>query len=55
MALATSGSAIAGTGAYSADKLIDGVHTVSTNYGYTVWTNVPPGAMVLARVSQSPS
>ena len=47
VALASGGATIAGPGAMQAPKLIDGVHTVSTNYGYTAWTNNPPGTMML--------
>ena len=45
LALAVGGSLIAG-GSTPA-KLIDGVHTSSANYGYTVWTSSPPGSMTL--------
>jgi hypothetical protein len=45
LALASAGSTIAG--GWGATKLIDGIHLASTNYGYTVWTNVPPAAMTL--------
>jgi hypothetical protein len=34
-------------GVRNADQMLDGVHTASTNYGYTVWTEEPPGAMVV--------
>jgi hypothetical protein len=34
-------------GASRAAQLIDGVHTVSTNYGLTLWTNVPAGTITL--------
>ncbi len=47
LALASGGSAIAGQGAGQAAQLIDGVHAASTNYGYTLWTNNPPGTMTL--------
>ena len=46
-ALASFGSTISGTNAYSAERAIDGVHTSSVNYGYPVWTNVPPGTLTL--------
>ncbi len=47
LALASAGSAITGSRASRVVQLIDGVHTVSTNYGYTVWTNIPAGTMTL--------
>ena len=47
IALATGGATIAGTGAVSATNLIDGIHTVAANYGYTVWNGTPPGTMIL--------
>ena len=46
-ALASLGSTIAGTNAFSPERAIDGVHTSSVNYGYPVWTNVPPGTLTL--------
>ena len=45
LALATNGATIAG--GYNAGRLIDGVHATSANYGFTVWTNEPPGTMTL--------
>ncbi len=48
LALATGGSEISASYAYSRpEQLIDGVHTVNTNYGYTVCTSVPPGTITL--------
>ena len=47
LALASGGAAITENKANQAALLIDGVHAASTNYGYTVWTNVPPGTMTL--------
>ena len=47
LALASRGAAIAGTGAILPSNLIDGIHTVATNYGYAVWNNNPPGTMIL--------
>jgi len=47
LALASGGATIAGTRAYQAAQMIDGVHTSSANYGYTVWTNDPPGTLTL--------
>ena len=46
-ALASLGSTISGTFAFSPERAIDGVHTSSVNYGYPVWTNVPPGTLTL--------
>ena len=47
-ALASLGSAITGTQAYSPDRAIDGVHASSVNYGYPIWTNpASPGTMTL--------
>ena len=45
LALAAAGSMIAGSRRPA--ELIDGVHAVSTNYGYTTWTSAVPGTMVL--------
>jgi hypothetical protein len=48
LALASAGARISGgIGASRPGQLIDGVHAVSTNYGYTVWTETPPGEMIL--------
>ena len=47
IALATGGATIAGAGAVMSSNLIDGVHTVSANYGYATWNSTPPGMMVL--------
>ena len=46
-ALASGGSTISGTGANRAAQMIDGLHTSSTNYGLTVWTNDPQGFVTL--------
>ena len=45
LALASGGATIAGK--KRAVQLIDGVHGVSTNYGYTIWTNVPTDTITL--------
>ena len=47
LSLSSAGATITTTNAIAASNLIDGVHMSSTNYGYTVWTNVPPGTMNL--------
>ena len=47
LALASSGTTISGTSASQLAQVIDGVHTSSANYGYTVWTETPPGTMTL--------
>ena len=48
LALATAGSKISGAGGASRTaQLIDGLHTVSTNYGFTIWTNEPAGTITL--------
>jgi hypothetical protein len=48
IALAMAGSTISGIRAGQTGMLIDGVHTVSANYGYTVWTNLAaPGTITL--------
>ena len=47
VALAAAGATIKGTKASLADLIIDGVHTSSANYGYTIWTNDPPGTVTL--------
>ena len=47
LALAASGTTISGASAYQLAQTIDGVHTSSANYGYTVWTNNPPGTLIL--------
>ena len=41
------GTAISGTKGYFLPLAIDGIHTSSTQYAYTIWTNVPPGTMTL--------
>ena len=48
VALASGGAVISGTTANQAALLIDGVHTSSANYGYTIWTSSPPGTLTLA-------
>ncbi|MGD9781663.1 MAG: putative Ig domain-containing protein [Kiritimatiellia bacterium] len=45
LALASAGSTI--SGGISPARTIDGIHVVRANYGYTAWTNVPPGTMTL--------
>ena len=47
LALASGGATITGTKVSRPAQVIDGIHTVSTNYGYTIWTNVPPGTMTV--------
>ncbi len=48
VALASSGSMIFGTKATHPEYLIDGIQTVSTNFGYTCWTNLSsPGTITL--------
>ena len=47
VALASGGATIRGSKASSTGLLIDGVHNAAANYGWTVWTNVPPGTMTL--------
>ena len=47
LALPASGSTLAGMRAYQLAQVVDGVHTASVNYGYTIWTNDPPGTMTL--------
>ena len=47
LARAEGGTTAKGTGASQPKQLIDGVHNAATNYGWTVWTNVPPGAITL--------
>ena len=47
LALASGGATISGTRGYRLGDAIDGVHAVSTNYAFTVWTNVLPGAITL--------
>ena len=47
LALPASGSMLAGMRAYQLAQVVDGVHTTSVNYGYTIWTNDPPGTMTL--------
>ena len=47
LALASAGSTVASLKASRAAQLIDGVHVVSTNYGYTIWTNATRGTITL--------
>ena len=47
LALASGGATISGTRGYRLGDAIDGVHAVSTNYAFTVWTNVLPGTITL--------
>ncbi|HPT17149.1 MAG TPA: lamin tail domain-containing protein, partial [Kiritimatiellia bacterium] len=48
LALATGGSAISASAAYSRpEQLIDGVHASSVNYGYVVCTSATPGTITL--------
>ena len=48
LARTASGATISGQTAYLMANAIDGVHTVQSNYAYTVWTNLEsPGTMTL--------
>jgi len=47
LALASAGTTMTGRRAYFMPYVIDGAHTVLNQYGYTIWTNVPPGTMTL--------
>ncbi len=47
LALASAGTTLTGRRAYFLPYVIDGVHTVLNQFGYTIWTNVPPGTMTL--------
>jgi len=47
LALSANGSQIGWTKSGSVDKVIDGKHDLSANYGYSTWTNDPPGTMLL--------
>ena len=47
LALPASGSTLVGKGSSRVGQMVDGVHNVSTNYGWTIWTNVPPGTLTL--------
>ncbi|MGD9612550.1 MAG: MBG domain-containing protein [Kiritimatiellia bacterium] len=47
LALASGGATIARINASRPELLIDGIHAVSTNYGHTVWTANPRGAITL--------
>ena len=44
--LALHGS-MAGTSANKLDNVIDGIHADGANYGYTAWSETPPGTMTL--------
>ena len=47
LALAAAGTTATKSGGSLAGALIDGVYNVSTNYGYTIWTNNPKGTITL--------
>jgi hypothetical protein len=47
LALASGGATLTGFRAYFLPYVIDGEHAVSSQYGYTVWTNAKPGTMTL--------
>ena len=47
LALAAQGSSITWSKAGQAAQVIDGVHTSTANYGYTIWTNNPPGTLTV--------
>lgn len=47
LAQVVGGSALSGAGAYFLPLMVDGVHTSSSNYGYTVWTRTPPGSFTM--------
>ena len=47
LALASSGTSVSARYASFPEQLIDGVHGVSTNYGWTSWTNDPRGTITL--------
>ena len=47
VALATGGATITGWKANQVAQLIDGAHANSSNYGYSIWTNVPAGTITL--------
>jgi hypothetical protein len=47
LALASRGTTISGKSSSRLAQLIDGTHDLNTNYGYTIWTNEPPGTITL--------
>ncbi len=47
LALASEGTTMSGRKAYFMGYVIDGTHTALNQYGYTIWTNEPPGTMTL--------
>ena len=47
LALPATGSTLVGKNASRVGQMVDGVHNVSTNYGWTIWTNVPAGTLTL--------
>ena len=47
LALASAGATVTRLNASRPELLIDGIHAVSTNYGHTVWTANPQGAITL--------
>ena len=47
LALASAGTTMTGRKAYYMGYVIDGAHTTLNQYGYTIWTNDPPGTMTL--------
>jgi hypothetical protein len=55
LALASDGTGVAVSGGSRgrSTNAIDGVHIVSTNYGWTVWTNEPPGTLTLDLIQTS--
>ncbi len=47
LALSARGTELAGRWAFQLPQLTDGIHASSTNYGFTVWTSVPPGEITM--------
>ncbi|MGD9780798.1 MAG: discoidin domain-containing protein [Kiritimatiellia bacterium] len=47
LALASGGTVASGTRVGRPAQVNDGVHTVSTNYAYTFWSNAPQGTLTL--------
>ena len=47
LALASAGATVTRLNASRPELLIDGIHAVSTNYGHTVWTANPQGAITV--------
>ena len=41
------GTTVKGWRAMQVANAVDGVHTASANYGYTIWTNDPPGMLTV--------